>query len=219
METGGEQCYSILYGDWWRFIQTRVSLQPDDQLSYNLCDYDVYLKLLQLGTPHPPHTLRHTGQWIIRCQRCVVCLCTDWPLARVKAMVGEPGMYQGQLPFTFSLTYSYLLAAQEKIRFQSVCMLLSDVSVVLFFFNFVQCFAMGNHLGRYQLRKLQWYHICLWQTHWAVFGVPLPFNINQLTPYSFLLSFHEKTTLLPQQVAGYWALLNSSQMSHQELHS
>lgn len=41
-------------------------------------------------------------------------------------------MYQGQLPFTFSLTYSYLLAAQEKIRFQSVCMLLSDVSVVLF---------------------------------------------------------------------------------------
>lgn len=49
-------------------------------------------------------------------------------------MVGEPGMYQCQLPFTFSLTYSYtyLLAVQEKIRFQSVCMLLSDVSVVLF---------------------------------------------------------------------------------------
>lgn len=69
---------------------------------------------------------------MIRCFKGVLCLCTDWPLARVKAMGGKPGMYQGQLPFTFSLTYSYtyLLAVQEKIKFQFVCMLLSDVSVV-----------------------------------------------------------------------------------------
>lgn len=99
----------------------------------------------------------------------------------------------------------------------SICLHAALWCVCGSFFNFVQC--MGNRLGRYQLRKLQWYHICLWQTHWAVFGVPMPFNINQPTPYSFLLSFREKTTLLPQQVAGYWALLNSSQMSHQELHS
>lgn len=85
------------------------------------------------------HKDMHRTMNQIRCLLAVLCLCTDWPLARVKAIVGEPDMYQGQLLFTFSLTYShtytYLLAVQEKIRFQSVCMLLSGVSVVLSLVN------------------------------------------------------------------------------------
>lgn len=68
---------------------------------------------MQRSTP-AGHTLKniHMHEKESRIKRFIrlsaaVSLCNDWPLACKKATMEEPDMDQGQLPFTFSATYSH----------------------------------------------------------------------------------------------------------------